>query len=69
MIKAGIIQMLSRVIGRCFVAIDSDGKQNLDGRSLAKSGNTILSWCIPVFKSFSVLCSQTSACSAGKDNL
>lgn len=70
LLKEGFIQMLTRVLGRCFAATDSDGKQILDGRSSAKCGSTMLSWCVPVFKSFSLLCSpRTSRHHAGKYNL
>lgn len=56
LLKEGVFQLLSTVLGRSFVASNSDGKQSLDSRNSAKFGFTILSWCLPVFKSFSLLC-------------
>ncbi|KAM6547755.1 hypothetical protein CsatB_019431 [Cannabis sativa] len=70
LLKEGFIQMLTRVLGRCLTVIDSDGKQVLDTTSSTKCGVAILSWCVPVFKSFSLLCSsRTSVHRAGKHDL
>lgn len=53
--------MLTRLLRRCLVDIDSDDKQIEDSRSSAKSGLTILSWSLPIFKSCTLLFdSQTS---------
>ncbi|PON63125.1 Protein virilizer [Parasponia andersonii] len=68
LLKEGFIQMLTRVLGRCFTATELDEKQLLDARSLTKSGFTMLSWCVPVFKCFSLLCSRTSVHHAGKQD-
>lgn len=61
--------MLTKVLGRCFTAIDLDGKQILEPRSSTKFGFTMRTWCVPVFKSFSLLCSQKSVHHAGKHDL
>lgn len=66
LLKEGFIQMLTRVLGRCFTATDSDGKQVLDTRSSTKCG--LLNWCVPVFKCFSLLCSRKSVHHAGKND-
>lgn len=52
--------MLITVLGRSFIAANSDGKLSVDNMNSAKFGFTILSWCLPVFKSFCLFCdSQT----------
>lgn len=69
LLKEGVFQVLSTVLGRSF-ASNSDGKQSLDSRNLAKFGFTILSWCLPVFKSFSLFCySRTSTHQAVRHDL
>lgn len=61
LLEEGIAEMLTQVLERCLVAIGSDGKQIPDSKISAKSGFTLISWCCPVFKSFSLLCvPQTS---------
>lgn len=42
--------MLTKVLDRCFVIVDVDGKQDPDGRSSAKCSFSFVSWCLPVFK-------------------
>lgn len=56
LLEEGIAEMLTQVLERCLVAIGSDGKQISDSKISAKSGFTLISWCCPVFKSFSLLC-------------
>lgn len=55
LLKEGAIQMLTRVLDRCLGATDIDGIQILAGRSSAKCGLLLLNWCLPVFKSFSLI--------------
>ncbi|KAF7851933.1 hypothetical protein BT93_L1645 [Corymbia citriodora subsp. variegata] len=68
LLKAGMIQMLKKVLERCLDAVDSD--KISESRNLVDNGFTLLSWCLPVFKSLSLLCSSvaTSQC-AGVPNL
>lgn len=55
LLKEGAIQMLTGVLDRCLGATDIDGIQILAGRSSAKCGFLLLNWCLPVFKSFSLI--------------
>ncbi|XP_004305581.1 PREDICTED: uncharacterized protein LOC101301607 [Fragaria vesca subsp. vesca] len=55
LLKEGAIRMLTRVLDRCLATADTDGTPILAGRSSAKSGFPVLSWCLPVFKSFSLI--------------
>ena len=41
--------MLTKVLDRCFVIVDVDGKQIHD-RSSAKCSFNFFSWCLPIFK-------------------
>ncbi|XP_022766948.1 uncharacterized protein LOC111311650 [Durio zibethinus] len=54
----GFPQILTRVLESCFDSIDSDGRQISDSRDYAKYGFALISWCIPVFQSLSLLCSS-----------
>ncbi|XP_030553813.1 protein virilizer homolog [Rhodamnia argentea] len=65
--KAGMIQMLKKVLERCLDAVDSD--KAAESRNMADNGFTLLSWCLPVFKSLSLLCSSmaTSQCAGIPD--
>ena len=54
----GFPQILTRVLESCFDATDSDGWQILDYRNSDKNGFTLISWCIPAFKSISLLFSS-----------
>lgn len=67
MFKAGMIQMLKKVLERCLDAVDSD--KVAESRNMADNGYTPLSWCLPVFKSLSLLCSSvaTSQCAGVPD--
>ncbi|KAK9290992.1 hypothetical protein L1049_009175 [Liquidambar formosana] len=58
LLKEGVVQMLTKVLERCIAAINSDGKQLQDSRNLAKCGFTPLSWCLPVFKCFVLICNS-----------
>ncbi|KAJ4822646.1 hypothetical protein Tsubulata_050472 [Turnera subulata] len=70
LLKEGVVQILGEVLDGCFSAIDSDGQQILDSNNSAKCGLTLVSWCYPVFKSFSLLGgSRTSFSSSGKHDL
>ena len=53
--------MLIRVLERCISVTDSVEKQFCDGKNIDKCGFSQLTWCVPVFKSFSLFSdSQTS---------
>lgn len=70
LLKEGAVLMLTQVLDRCFDSFDVDSKQILDSKYSAKYGFTLLSWCVPVFKSFSLLCSaRTPRQYPGKLNL
>ncbi|CAK7342049.1 unnamed protein product [Dovyalis caffra] len=60
LLAEGIAQMLTKVLERCLVPIVSDGKQISDTEISAKSGFTLISWCCPVFKCFSLLCGSSA---------
>ncbi|KAM0980773.1 hypothetical protein COP2_014310 [Malus domestica] len=70
LLKEGAFQLLTRVLNRCLIGIETGGIQNLDGRSSAAFGFGLLNWCLPVFKSFSLIFnSQASLHHAGKNDL
>lgn len=48
--------MLSQVLEICIGVTSSDANQFLESKILAKYGLSLLSWCIPVFKSISLVC-------------
>ncbi|XP_017414401.1 protein virilizer homolog isoform X2 [Vigna angularis] len=48
LLREGTLQMLTKLLDRCFVIID-DGKQTPD-RSSARCSFNIYSWCLPIFK-------------------
>ncbi|OMO49780.1 Protein virilizer, partial [Corchorus capsularis] len=54
----GFSQILRRVLDSCIVAMDSDGGQISDYRNSSNFGFTMISWCIPVFQSISLLCNS-----------
>ncbi|KAB2034801.1 hypothetical protein ES319_D04G109100v1 [Gossypium barbadense] len=58
LVGEGFPQILTRVLESCFDATDSDGRQASDCRDFAKYGFALISLCIPVFKSISLLCSS-----------
>lgn len=47
--------MLTKVLERCFVIDDVDGKQTPDSRSSAKCDFSFFSWSLPVFKFVTLL--------------
>ncbi|XP_057426719.1 protein virilizer homolog isoform X3 [Lotus japonicus] len=51
LLRESTLQMLTKVLDRCFVIadVDVDGKQTLDSSS-AKCSHSFSSWCLPVFK-------------------
>lgn len=70
LLKEGTVQMLKQVLERGFDSVDLDTKQIPDAKSSAKCGFTPLTWCIPVFKSISLLCNvRTPLQYPGKPNL
>ncbi|KAL5742054.1 hypothetical protein ACOSP7_028786 [Xanthoceras sorbifolium] len=58
LLKDGVVQMLTEVLERCFDATDSNGNHIPDNMNSPKYGLTISSWCLSVFKCFSLLCSS-----------
>ena len=70
LLKEGAVLMLTQVLDRSFDSFDVDSKQILDSKYSAKYGFTLLSWCVPVFKAFSLLCNaRTPRQYPGKLNL
>ncbi|KAL2534543.1 embryo defective [Abeliophyllum distichum] len=55
LLKEGGVQMLSKVLERCIGATNSDVKQFPENRNVAKDEFSLLSWCVPVFKSISLI--------------
>ncbi|CAA3021769.1 Hypothetical predicted protein [Olea europaea subsp. europaea] len=55
LLKDGGIQMLMKVLERCISAAKSDVKQFPENRNVAKDEFSLLSWCVPVFKSISLI--------------
>ncbi|KAK7345219.1 hypothetical protein VNO77_15803 [Canavalia gladiata] len=49
LLKEGTFQMLTKVLDRCFVIVDVDGKQTPD-KSSSKCSFDFFSWCLPVYK-------------------
>lgn len=47
--------MLIKVLERCRAVADSEEKQFCDSRNIDKCGFSQLTWCIPVFKSLSLI--------------
>ncbi|GMH23020.1 hypothetical protein Nepgr_024863 [Nepenthes gracilis] len=59
LLKEGALDILAEVLQRC---VDASGKQVLDIRSSAKCGFDLFSCCLPILRSFSLICdSQLSA--------
>ncbi|KAJ8754589.1 hypothetical protein K2173_010195 [Erythroxylum novogranatense] len=68
LLEEGVTPLLLEVLERCYGAIDLDDKQVLDGKT--KCRITVISWCLPVFKAFLLLCvSQTSLTYPGRYEL
>ncbi|KAL2463984.1 embryo defective [Forsythia ovata] len=55
LLKEGGVQMLTKVLERCIAATNSDVKQFPENRNVAKDEFYLLSWCVPVFKSISLI--------------
>lgn len=51
-------EILREALEKCLDASDADGKQISDQGNSAKSGFTLIGWCLPVFRSISLLCSS-----------
>ncbi|CAI0405945.1 unnamed protein product [Linum tenue] len=67
LLEEGIADLLSGTLERCYNAIDSDESQLPESKSLAKSGVALNMWCLPAFKSISLLCgSQASSLYSGQ---
>lgn len=58
LVGEGFPQILTRVLESSFDATDSDWRQASDCRDSAKYGFALISLCLPVFKSISLLCSS-----------
>ncbi|KAM1647231.1 hypothetical protein EV2_008988 [Malus domestica] len=70
LLKEGAFKLLIRVLDSCLVATETEGIENLDGRSSATFGFGLLNWCLPVFKSFSLIfIPQASPHHAGGNDL
>ncbi|XP_065856562.1 protein virilizer homolog [Euphorbia lathyris] len=70
LLEEGLLQVLLKVLEKCFGVINSDGKQILDGKNLANYGPTLISWCLPVFKCLLLLLgSETSLVYPGRHDL
>ncbi|CAN0847560.1 Protein virilizer homolog [Linum grandiflorum] len=69
LLEEGIADLLSGVLERCFTAIHSDGIQFSESKSLAKFVASLSTWCVPAFKSISLLCGAetTLLCSGQLD--
>ncbi|GFZ09233.1 embryo defective 2016 [Actinidia rufa] len=55
LLKEGAVQMLIRVLDRCISVTDSVEKQFCDSKNIDKCGFSQLTWCVPVFKCFSLI--------------
>ncbi|XP_022934378.1 uncharacterized protein LOC111441566 [Cucurbita moschata] len=70
LLNEGAIQLLIEVSHRCLDDLDTDEKLVPGCRFSAKCGFSFHNWCLPVFKSFSLLCySMPSLKHIGKHNL
>ncbi|XP_022982800.1 uncharacterized protein LOC111481554 [Cucurbita maxima] len=70
LLNEGAIQLLIEVSHRCLDDLDTDEKLVPGCRFSAKCGFSFHNWCLPVFKSFSLLCySMTSLKHIRKHNL
>ncbi|XP_043719818.1 protein virilizer homolog [Telopea speciosissima] len=55
LLKQGIVRILITALERSFDTLGSDRKLFSEGRIPTKSGSTLHSWCLPVFKSFALI--------------
>ncbi|KZV32655.1 hypothetical protein F511_36386 [Dorcoceras hygrometricum] len=61
LLKEGGIQMLTKVLDMCMEAANSVVKHSPETLNIEKYGSSLLSCCIPIFKSISLICDgQTS---------
>ncbi|KAJ0027672.1 hypothetical protein Pint_36158 [Pistacia integerrima] len=58
LLKEGVPEILREALEKCLDACDADGKLISDDVNSAKCGFTLTGWCLPVFKSISLLCSS-----------
>lgn len=56
MLRDGAVQMLSEVLQKCLDAANLDPKVFLENRNVSGKVTSVVSWCIPVFKSISLIC-------------
>ncbi|KAA8516811.1 hypothetical protein F0562_017079 [Nyssa sinensis] len=69
LLKEGAVQMLTEVLEKCVIATILDGKQFPESRNVSNSGFSQFSWCVPVFKCFSLISdSRTSVPYAGMND-
>lgn len=54
LLREGTLQMLMKVLDRCFLIVDVDGKQTPD-RSSGKCSFNFFSWCLPIYKFITLL--------------
>ncbi|KAK4482102.1 hypothetical protein RD792_011543 [Penstemon davidsonii] len=54
-LKEGGFQMLTKLLERCIKTTNSDMKQFPENMSIAKYELSLLSWCVPLFKSISLI--------------
>ncbi|OVA07160.1 Protein virilizer [Macleaya cordata] len=55
LLKEGAVGLLTKALKRCVDASISEGKIFSETRLPARTGFTLLSWCLPVFKSFALI--------------
>ncbi|KAK9170294.1 hypothetical protein Syun_002434 [Stephania yunnanensis] len=56
LLKEGAVNMLIKVLLKCSNASYSEAKCFAENRTSVKGGLSLLSWCLPVFKSFTLIC-------------
>ncbi|MED6108787.1 hypothetical protein PIB30_027478 [Stylosanthes scabra] len=50
LLREGTLQIITKVLERCFVTVDADIRQTLDSSSSAKCNFNLFSCCLPAFK-------------------
>ncbi|MCL7035040.1 hypothetical protein MKW94_011950 [Papaver nudicaule] len=55
LLKEGLVGLLSKALKRCVDASICEGKMFTDTRMSAELGFTLLGWCLPVFKAFTLI--------------
>ncbi|KAK9122913.1 hypothetical protein Sjap_012515 [Stephania japonica] len=58
LLKEGAVNMLIKVLLKCSSASYSEAKCFAENRTSVKGGLSLLSWCLPVFKSFTLICNS-----------